>query len=369
MSSSSNHRMSSNGTQACAACKYQRRKCVPDCILAPYFPHDRQRQFLNAHKLFGVSNITKIIRNLNPPDKDIAMRTIIYQSDVRAKDPVGGCYRIICDLHHQIEYYKAELDLILHQLAICRAQEAATAAVTNNINNNNGNTSSSNNSDNNGVVMHVDEHSVLHGYNNQCYQGLVLQPVPPLPHDDQRFIDVQDEDACLRNAPPYNSWSIQESSTLDSTNGCKETTNFVKDGHEDVMPFTCAQDVPYDCWSIQQSSTLDSTGRCRETSFVKDVDGEDVKPLIDMLSMCGRDCGDFNPTQVDASCERDELTLVNPQQTTEQTFVPQQQIIEQSEVIILKEGRVIVDEHKTFLEHQAPEHNIRNAATLFTLTN
>lgn len=134
MSSSSNHihhhiptsttpTTKGNGnTQACAACKYQRRKCAPDCILAPYFPHDRQRQFLNAHKLFGVSNITKIIKHLDQPDKDEAMRTIIFQSDVRANDPVGGCYRIIRELQRLIEYNKAELDIVLHQLAICRAQ-------------------------------------------------------------------------------------------------------------------------------------------------------------------------------------------------------------------------------------------------------
>ncbi|KAJ6389533.1 hypothetical protein OIU77_027791 [Salix suchowensis] len=112
-------------TQACAACKYQRRKCAPDCILAPYFPHNRQRQFLNAHKLFGVSNIGKIIKNLNPPEKDEAMRTIIFQSDVRANDPVGGCYRMIRDLQREIEYSRAELDFVLHQLAIYRAQAAA----------------------------------------------------------------------------------------------------------------------------------------------------------------------------------------------------------------------------------------------------
>ncbi|GMI77899.1 LOB domain-containing protein 22 [Hibiscus trionum] len=118
-------RSGSNGTtQACAACKYQRRKCAPDCILAPYFPHDRQRQFQNAHKLFGVSNITKIIRNLSPPEKDVAMRTIVFQSDARANDPVGGCYRIIQELQLQIEYSQAELDLVYHQLAICRAQAA-----------------------------------------------------------------------------------------------------------------------------------------------------------------------------------------------------------------------------------------------------
>lgn len=113
-----------NSTQACAACKYQRRKCPPDCILAPYFPHDRQRQFHNAHKLFGVSNITKIIRHLDQPEKDAAMRTIIFQSDVRASDPVGGCYRLVRHLQRQIDYAKAELDIVLRQLALCRAQAA-----------------------------------------------------------------------------------------------------------------------------------------------------------------------------------------------------------------------------------------------------
>ncbi|GKB92055.1 LOB domain-containing protein 22 [Tanacetum coccineum] len=49
------------------------------------------------------------------------MRTIIYQSDVRAQDPVGGCYRIIRELQRQIEYSRAELEFVLHQLAICRA--------------------------------------------------------------------------------------------------------------------------------------------------------------------------------------------------------------------------------------------------------
>lgn len=123
-SSSSSRAGSSGGgssTQACAACKYQRRKCAPDCILAPYFPHDRQRQFLNAHKLFGVSNITKIIKNLSPNDKDIAMRTIIFQSDARATDPVGGCFSIIRHLQRQLDYHQAELDLVNHHLALCHA--------------------------------------------------------------------------------------------------------------------------------------------------------------------------------------------------------------------------------------------------------
>ncbi|KAE9467926.1 hypothetical protein C3L33_00163, partial [Rhododendron williamsianum] len=56
---SNNPRANNTTTHACAACKYQRRKCAPDCVLAPYFPHHRQRQFLNAHKLFGDEAISK----------------------------------------------------------------------------------------------------------------------------------------------------------------------------------------------------------------------------------------------------------------------------------------------------------------------
>ncbi|XP_073275067.1 uncharacterized protein [Primulina huaijiensis] len=120
------HHSRSHGTttQACAACKYQRRKCASDCILAPYFPHDRQRQFLNAHRLFGVSNIVKIVRHLEPLAKDQAMRTIIFQSDARGADPVGGCYRIIRDLEHRINMANAELEIVLHHLALCRAAAA-----------------------------------------------------------------------------------------------------------------------------------------------------------------------------------------------------------------------------------------------------
>ncbi|MBA0811585.1 hypothetical protein Gohar_003465, partial [Gossypium harknessii] len=43
---------------------------------------------------------------------------------MRAKDPVGGCYRIIQELQHQIECKEAELDKIYYTIANCRAQNA-----------------------------------------------------------------------------------------------------------------------------------------------------------------------------------------------------------------------------------------------------
>ncbi|OIW17697.1 hypothetical protein TanjilG_29047 [Lupinus angustifolius] len=110
-------------TQACAACKYQRRKCTSECFLAPYFPADQPKVFLNVHKLFGVSNIVKILKILNPSQKKIAMDSIIIQANYRDKYPVHGCWEEICRLQYQICAAEEELQVIYQQLEMCRQQQ------------------------------------------------------------------------------------------------------------------------------------------------------------------------------------------------------------------------------------------------------
>ncbi|KAK3026878.1 hypothetical protein RJ639_042005 [Escallonia herrerae] len=112
----------SSGTQACAACKYRRRRCVPNCPLAPHFPADRQREFRNAHKLFGVHNLMNTLKSVQPYHHDAAMKSMIYQANVRAADPVGGCYRVVRELEQELVRARGELDCVLRQLAICRAE-------------------------------------------------------------------------------------------------------------------------------------------------------------------------------------------------------------------------------------------------------
>ncbi|XP_009588931.1 LOB domain-containing protein 27-like [Nicotiana tomentosiformis] len=109
-------------SQACAACKYQRRRCTSDCPLAPYFPADQPKMFQNAHRLFGVSNILKILKQLDPSQKKVAMKSIIYQANARDKHPVYGCVAEIQNLVFHIQLYEEELQAVHAQLAFYRQQ-------------------------------------------------------------------------------------------------------------------------------------------------------------------------------------------------------------------------------------------------------
>ncbi|XP_052182288.1 LOB domain-containing protein 27-like [Diospyros lotus] len=107
-------------SQACAACKYQRRRCSSECPLAPYFPPDQPKMFQNAHRLFGVSNIRKILEHIDPSQKMEAMRSIICQANIRERFPVHGCCYVIRQLEYLIHLAEEELHAVHAQLAIYR---------------------------------------------------------------------------------------------------------------------------------------------------------------------------------------------------------------------------------------------------------
>ncbi|KZV51855.1 LOB domain-containing protein 22-like [Dorcoceras hygrometricum] len=108
-------------SQACAACKYQRRRCPPDCTLAPHFPADKQNDFRNVRKAFGVKNITRTLKELPPDQHQTAVKSIVFEANLRAVDPVGGCLRKVCELNQSLRICTAELNLVRQQLAVCRS--------------------------------------------------------------------------------------------------------------------------------------------------------------------------------------------------------------------------------------------------------
>lgn len=101
---------------ACAACKYQRRKCSPDCPLSPYFPPDQPKRFANVHKLFGVSNILRLLKHVDPSKREDTVKSIAYEADTREKDPVHGCLGVITVLQNQVAKLKEELQAAREQL-------------------------------------------------------------------------------------------------------------------------------------------------------------------------------------------------------------------------------------------------------------
>ncbi|PKA59685.1 Protein lateral organ boundaries [Apostasia shenzhenica] len=93
----------------CAACKLLRRKCLPGCIFSPYFPPEEPHKFANVHKVFGASNVTKLLNELHPHQREDAVNSLAYEAEARIKDPVYGCVGAISVLQRQVQRLQKEL--------------------------------------------------------------------------------------------------------------------------------------------------------------------------------------------------------------------------------------------------------------------
>ncbi|OAY81385.1 LOB domain-containing protein 20, partial [Ananas comosus] len=120
-SSSSSSCVSGNGIagggeerrEPCGACKFLRRRCAAGCVFAPHFGGGEQQQqsggasssaarFAAVHKVFGASNVAKLLTGQVPPARHRdAMLTICYEAQARLADPVYGCVSTILALQHQ----------------------------------------------------------------------------------------------------------------------------------------------------------------------------------------------------------------------------------------------------------------------------
>ncbi|XP_052160763.1 LOB domain-containing protein 11-like [Oryza glaberrima] len=123
--------------QACAACKHQRRRCTPECRLARYFPANQPARFRNAHRLFGIKNILRVMASASEELRDDAMKSVVYESDAWVIDPVGGAAGIVKGLSQELARLKAELDAVkglieLHRRAAAQQQQQPPVAVASN---------------------------------------------------------------------------------------------------------------------------------------------------------------------------------------------------------------------------------------------
>ncbi|KAL3525722.1 hypothetical protein ACH5RR_014094 [Cinchona calisaya] len=101
----------------CAACKCLRRKCTQECVFAPHFPPNQIQKFINVHKVFGASNIAKLLLELNPAQRKEAVKSLAFEADYRIQDPVYGPVGLISMLQLKLREIQHDLFIAKQELA------------------------------------------------------------------------------------------------------------------------------------------------------------------------------------------------------------------------------------------------------------
>ncbi|KAI4384573.1 hypothetical protein MLD38_002704 [Melastoma candidum] len=116
-----------NTITPCAACKLLRRRCAQECPFSPYFsPHEPQK-FACVHRVFGASNVSKMLMEVPESQRADAANSLVYEANVRLRDPVYGCMGAISALQQQVQNLQAELNAVRCEILKYNYREAATA--------------------------------------------------------------------------------------------------------------------------------------------------------------------------------------------------------------------------------------------------
>ncbi|GLJ11343.1 hypothetical protein SUGI_0153180 [Cryptomeria japonica] len=108
----------------CAACRMLRRRCGEKCVLAPYFPSNDLHKFATAHKIFGASNIIKLLQDLPRDQRADAVTSMVYEASARIRDPVYGCAGVICHMQSQLCELQSQLASAQAEILTMRLHQA-----------------------------------------------------------------------------------------------------------------------------------------------------------------------------------------------------------------------------------------------------
>ncbi|XP_078179358.1 lateral organ boundaries (LOB) domain family protein [Carex rostrata] len=111
------------GTSPCASCKLLRRRCTKDCIFAPFFPSDDPHKFAIVHKVFGASNVSKMLQELPVQQRADAVSSLVYEANARMRDPVYGCVGAISFLQNQVSQLQMQLAVAQAEILCIQMQQ------------------------------------------------------------------------------------------------------------------------------------------------------------------------------------------------------------------------------------------------------
>nr|GLL28021.1 LOB domain-containing protein 21 [Ipomoea trifida] len=114
-------------SSSCAACKFLKRRCVPNCQFAPYFRSDEPKKFAKVHKVFGASNVSKILNEVPEEQREDTVNSLVYEAEVRLRDPVYGCIGAIASLQRRMAELQNDLVLARARLAFYATANPPTA--------------------------------------------------------------------------------------------------------------------------------------------------------------------------------------------------------------------------------------------------
>ncbi|KAK2968534.1 hypothetical protein RJ640_009379 [Escallonia rubra] len=102
---------------SCGACKFLRRRCTSECVFAPYFCYDQAaNHFAAVHKVFGASNVSKLLLHLPVHHRSEAAITISYEALARMRDPIYGCVAHVFALQQQVASLQEEIEILGNQM-------------------------------------------------------------------------------------------------------------------------------------------------------------------------------------------------------------------------------------------------------------
>ncbi|KAF9661890.1 hypothetical protein SADUNF_Sadunf19G0115900 [Salix dunnii] len=118
-----------NTVTPCAACKLLRRRCAEECPFSPYFSPLEPQKFAAVHKVFGASNVSKLLMEVPESQRADAANSLVYEANLRLRDPVYGSMGAISALQQQIQLLQAELSATRADILSYKYREAAASNI------------------------------------------------------------------------------------------------------------------------------------------------------------------------------------------------------------------------------------------------